>query len=214
MNRRRGKRNNYRHNSGGQGNYSHLSLNKSYESNGPTGKVKGTAQIVYDKYLSLARDAQSSGDRILAENYLQHAEHYLRIIHAIQDHMMNVQQENAAQNPQKEDTPDTPSPEEDDNSNDKVTPPAEEVAKSPSPRTESLRTPFSRRKSRSPAKEVNENDEKTTSEVKEQPAAEEKPKRIVKRRRVVKKDTLSEEIKEPSSDNAAKEASPKKDDES
>ena len=57
-------------------------LTRSYESNGPDVKVRGTAQHVAEKYLQLARDAHSSGDRVMAENYLQHAEHYNRIIAA------------------------------------------------------------------------------------------------------------------------------------
>lgn len=57
-------------------------LTRSYESNGPDVKVRGTAQNIADKYLQLARDAHSSGDRVMAENYLQHAEHYNRIIAA------------------------------------------------------------------------------------------------------------------------------------
>ena len=59
-------------------------LARSYESNGPDVKIRGTAQQVADKYTTLARDAQSSGDRVMAENYLQHAEHYNRIIAAAQ----------------------------------------------------------------------------------------------------------------------------------
>lgn len=59
-------------------------LTRSYESNGPDVKIRGTAQQVADKYAALARDAQSSGDRVMAENYLQHAEHYNRIIAAAQ----------------------------------------------------------------------------------------------------------------------------------
>jgi len=55
-------------------------INRVYESAGPEGKVRGTPQQIYDKYLSLARDAQTSGDRVVAENFLQHAEHYQRII--------------------------------------------------------------------------------------------------------------------------------------
>jgi len=55
-------------------------LTRSYESNGPDVKIRGNAQTVADKYLTLARDAQSSGDRVMAENYFQHAEHYNRII--------------------------------------------------------------------------------------------------------------------------------------
>lgn len=55
-------------------------LSRNYESNGPDVKIRGNAQQIADKYISLARDAQGSGDRVMAENYLQHAEHYLRII--------------------------------------------------------------------------------------------------------------------------------------
>ncbi|PSM16037.1 MULTISPECIES: DUF4167 domain-containing protein [Nitratireductor] len=59
-------------------------LTRSYESNGPDVKIRGSAQQVADKYTALARDAQSAGDRVMAENYLQHAEHYNRIIAAAQ----------------------------------------------------------------------------------------------------------------------------------
>lgn len=58
--------------------------NRSFESNGPDVKIRGNAAHVHEKYLQLARDASSSGDRILAENYHQHAEHYFRIVQASQ----------------------------------------------------------------------------------------------------------------------------------
>ncbi len=58
------------------------SANRVFESNGPDVKVRGNASHVSEKYMNLARDAQSTGDPIAAENYLQHAEHYLRIIAA------------------------------------------------------------------------------------------------------------------------------------
>ena len=57
-------------------------LTRTYESNGPDVKIRGTAHHVAEKYLQLARDAQSSGDPVMAESYLQHAEHYFRIIAA------------------------------------------------------------------------------------------------------------------------------------
>ena len=57
----------------------------SFDSSGPEAKVRGTAQQVLEKYQALARDAYSAGDRILAEGYLQHAEHYYRIINADND---------------------------------------------------------------------------------------------------------------------------------
>src|SRR3954470_3354410 len=60
-------------------------LTRSYESNGPDVKIRGTAQHIADKYAQLARDAQASGDPVAAENYHQHAEHYYRIIAAGQE---------------------------------------------------------------------------------------------------------------------------------
>ena len=62
-------------------------LSRSFESNGPDVKIRGTPAHIAEKYISLARDAQSSGDPVLAENYLQHAEHYSRIIMAYRDQM-------------------------------------------------------------------------------------------------------------------------------
>ncbi len=69
---------------GGGGKRYSPSKNQGYESNGPEVKVRGTAQQVLEKYLSLARDASSSGDRVNAESYLQHAEHYYRVLGAAQ----------------------------------------------------------------------------------------------------------------------------------
>ncbi|MEZ5817483.1 MAG: DUF4167 domain-containing protein [Hyphomicrobiaceae bacterium] len=60
-------------------------LTRSFESNGPDVKVRGTPAHIAEKYMQLARDAQSSGDHVLAENYLQHAEHYNRIILAYRE---------------------------------------------------------------------------------------------------------------------------------
>ena len=59
-------------------------LTRTYESNGPDVKIRGTAHHVAEKYLQLARDAQSSGDPVMAESYLQHAEHYFRLIASAQ----------------------------------------------------------------------------------------------------------------------------------
>ena len=55
-------------------------INRVFESAGPDGKVRGTPQQIIDKYQLLARDAQLAGDRVAAENYLQHAEHYSRLL--------------------------------------------------------------------------------------------------------------------------------------
>jgi hypothetical protein len=56
--------------------------NRSLESNGPEVKIRGTAAQIYEKYSQYARDAQSGGDRVKYESYLQHAEHYFRIMAA------------------------------------------------------------------------------------------------------------------------------------
>ncbi|MEW6017650.1 MAG: DUF4167 domain-containing protein [Pseudomonadota bacterium] len=78
MKRQRGR------NRGGGGKPQH-NANRAFDSNGPDGvKVRGNAQTVFEKYQQLARDATSSGDRVLAENYLQHAEHYFRLLRAMQ----------------------------------------------------------------------------------------------------------------------------------
>ena len=59
-------------------------LARSFESNGPDVKIRGTAAHIAEKYMSLARDSLASGDMVAAESYLQHAEHYNRIIMAAQ----------------------------------------------------------------------------------------------------------------------------------
>ncbi len=64
------------------GRRSHFGHGQSYDSNGPEVKVRGNASQVHEKYQALARDAVTSGDRVAAENYLQHAEHYYRMLHA------------------------------------------------------------------------------------------------------------------------------------
>src|SRR6266852_1268442 len=60
-------------------------MTRVFESNGPDVKIRGTASHVAEKYVQLARDAQSSGDPVAAENYLQHAEHYFRLIALAQE---------------------------------------------------------------------------------------------------------------------------------
>jgi len=70
--RSRGHRGNSRRQSGGR--------NFNFESSGPQGKIRGTASQVIEKYQSLGRDALTFGDRVAAENYFQHAEHYYRVM--------------------------------------------------------------------------------------------------------------------------------------
>src|ERR1051325_4895484 len=62
-------------------------LTRSYESNGPDVKIRGTAQHIAEKYSQLARDATASGDPVASENYFQHAEHYFRIIATAQEQL-------------------------------------------------------------------------------------------------------------------------------
>jgi hypothetical protein len=71
-------------------------LTRNFESSGPDIKIRGTPAHVAEKYMSLARDALSSGDPVLAENYLQHAEHYNRIILAYREQQGNQPGEQAA----------------------------------------------------------------------------------------------------------------------
>jgi hypothetical protein len=60
-------------------------VNRAFDSNGPDNvKIRGHAQHVFEKYQQLARDSFSSGDRVLAENYLQHADHYFRVLRMLQ----------------------------------------------------------------------------------------------------------------------------------
>lgn len=60
-----------------------LNRNHVFDSNGPDLRVRGTSQQLFEKYLQLGRDATSSGDRVMAESYFQHAEHYFRILNAM-----------------------------------------------------------------------------------------------------------------------------------
>lgn len=77
----------FRHSGGGQ---QPLNRNHVFDSNGPDVRLRGTAQQLFEKYLQLGRDATSAGDRVAAEGYFQHAEHYFRILGA-----MNAAQQQA-----------------------------------------------------------------------------------------------------------------------
>ena len=65
----------------GNGKRSPGSRTQTFESNGPEGKIRGTAQQVLDRYLAMGRDASSAGDIIAAESFFQYAEHYYRVMH-------------------------------------------------------------------------------------------------------------------------------------
>nr|WP_267879889.1 DUF4167 domain-containing protein [Acetobacter papayae] len=60
-----------------------MNRNHVFDSHGPDVRVRGTAQQLFEKYLQLGRDATGSGDRVAAEAYFQHAEHYFRIMNAM-----------------------------------------------------------------------------------------------------------------------------------
>ena len=70
---------------GGQRNNGSQPMNRNhvFDSIGPDMRMRGTAQQLFEKYLQLGRDATGSGDRVMAEGYFQHAEHYFRILNAM-----------------------------------------------------------------------------------------------------------------------------------
>src|SRR5579863_8785158 len=70
---------------------------QTFDSNGPSVKIRGNAYQVFERYVALAREAQASGDRVAAENLYQHAEHYFRL--------MNLQGEGQGQGPPRPTTP-------------------------------------------------------------------------------------------------------------
>jgi hypothetical protein len=74
-----------------------LNRNHVFDSNGPDLRIRGTAQQLFEKYLQLGRDATSSGDRVMAEGYFQHAEHYFRILNAMNQAAQQSQPQNGQQ---------------------------------------------------------------------------------------------------------------------
>lgn len=69
-----------------------LNRNHVFDSNGPDLRIRGTSQQLFEKYLQLGRDATSAGDRVMAESYFQHAEHYFRILNAMNQASQQGQQ--------------------------------------------------------------------------------------------------------------------------
>ena len=90
MRQGQGKRNRGRHHNGGGGHHQQQQGNRPrpphrvqvFESSGPSVKIRGNAYQVFERYIALAREAASAGDRIAAENLYQHAEHYFRVMNA------------------------------------------------------------------------------------------------------------------------------------
>ena len=95
----------HNNNGGGGGGGGGHNPNRTFDSSGPEVKIRGSAANVYEKYLQLARDANSSGDRVMAENYLQHAEHYYRIMAAQAQAQQQYQQQQAQQQQQNQPEP-------------------------------------------------------------------------------------------------------------
>src|SRR5579863_6551790 len=93
---------NIRHHNAGQP----LNRNHVFDSNGPDMRVRGTAQQLFEKYLQLGRDATSAGDRVMAESYFQHAEHYFRILNAMNQAVQQGQQQQNGQVPRPRMLPD------------------------------------------------------------------------------------------------------------
>lgn len=77
-------------------------VNRVFDSNGPEGKVRGTPQQIVDKYQSLAQDATLSGDRVNAENFLQHSEHYSRLLREAQQEINDRREAQEAQRQQQQ----------------------------------------------------------------------------------------------------------------
>ena len=97
-----------------------LNRNHVFDSNGPDLRVRGTSQQLFEKYLQLGRDAMSSADRVMAESYFQHAEHYFRILNAMNQAAQLQGQTNGA-GPQRR-----PHFERDGSANGSEAPPAEQ----------------------------------------------------------------------------------------
>lgn len=72
-------------------------INRVFDSSGPEGKVRGTPQQIIDKYLMLARDAQLGNDRVAEQNFLQHAEHYTRMLGEAQRELAREQESRQAE---------------------------------------------------------------------------------------------------------------------
>lgn len=87
---------------GGGGDRQPMNRNHVFDSNGPDVRIRGTAQQLFEKYLQLGRDATSGGDRVMAEGYFQHAEHYFRILNAMNQAAAQHQQQQQRRYPQQD----------------------------------------------------------------------------------------------------------------
>ena len=99
--RSRSKSNRNRQSGGGGGAGGNV-VNRVFDSSGPEGKVRGTPQQIIDKYNQLARDAHLGNDRVAAENFQQHAEHYMRMLSEAQREQEARREEQERQNRERQ----------------------------------------------------------------------------------------------------------------
>ena len=106
-------------------------VNRVFDSSGPEGKVRGTPQQIIDKYNQLARDAQLGNDRVAAENFQQHAEHYTRMLNeALQEQESQRQQQQDRENERRDRREDNQSREQGDQPDPRANRPVFEGPKS------------------------------------------------------------------------------------
>ena len=74
----------------------------SFDSNGPDVKIRGNPSQIFEKYQSLTQDAATSGDRVMSENYFQHAEHYYRVSSEMNAQRQQQQQRQQSQHQSQE----------------------------------------------------------------------------------------------------------------
>jgi len=98
------KRNRSRNKNSRNGNSSSNSKINSFDSVGSEIRVRGSAVQVNEKYMALANDAYSSGDRILAESFFQYADHYHRVIMSANNGIDPRKNNNTTSNSLKEKT--------------------------------------------------------------------------------------------------------------
>ncbi|MBS0124221.1 DUF4167 domain-containing protein [Thetidibacter halocola] len=94
-------------------------VNRVFDSSGPEGKVRGTPQQIIEKYNQLARDAALGNDRVAAENFQQHAEHYLRMLAEAQREQDQRREQQERENRERQAQRDRDRPERDGQSGDR-----------------------------------------------------------------------------------------------
>jgi|SRR5215213_2487281 Domain of unknown function (DUF4167) len=94
--------------------------NQTFDSNGPNLRVRGSAHQIFERYIALAREAAIGGDRIAAENFYQHADHYFRLTGA--NHEGARQGIAPQQTTPTDDATDGPEPEPDESNGERSQP--------------------------------------------------------------------------------------------